>query len=95
MASAKAASLLGVLGSLVFLYAALARPSRDLVALGITALGVLFYWTQGFAVYLVRPDSLLLFAVGFGLFAATSRQHHHEDGCGTECGAQPHFNSSR
>lgn len=70
VASAKVASLLGVLGSLVFLYAALARPSRDLVALGITALGVLFYWTQGFAVYLVRPDSLLLFSVGFGLFAA-------------------------
>lgn len=70
VASAKAASLLGVLGSLVFLYAALARPRRDLLALGFTALAVLFYWTQGFAVYLVRPDSLLLFAVGFGLFAA-------------------------
>ncbi len=75
LASAKVASIFGSLGSLVFLYAAVARRSRDLLALTVTALAVLYYWTQGFAVYLVRPDALLLFAVGLGLFAgARSRR---------------------
>lgn len=70
IASAKLASVFGTLGSLVFLYGALAQKRNDRVALGVTALAVLYYWTQGFAVYLVRPDALLLFAVGVGLFAA-------------------------
>jgi hypothetical protein len=70
LVSAKVASLLGVLGSLVFLYAALARRSRDFPALVVVALAVLYYWSQGFAVYLVRPDALLVFAVGLGIFAA-------------------------
>jgi len=70
LASAKLASVFGTVGSLVFLYGALARKRRDRVALGVTALAVLYYWTQGFAVYLVRPDALLIFAVGLGLYAA-------------------------
>ena len=74
LASAKLASIFGTAGSLVFLYAALARQRRDLLALIITALAVLYYWTQGFAVYLVRPDALLLFAVGLGLFAAVGQR---------------------
>ena len=74
LASAKLASVFGTTGSLIFLYAALARRQRDLIALGITALAVLYYWTQGFAVYLVRPDALLLFAVGLGLFAAVRQR---------------------
>ncbi len=68
--SAKLASILGVLGCLVFFYAALARSSRDWVALSLTSLAALYFWSQGFAVYLVRPDALLLFAVGLTLYAA-------------------------
>jgi hypothetical protein len=70
LVSAKLASLLGVIGSLMFLYAAVRRRSLDLSAVVVTAMAVLYYWSQGFAVYLVRPDALLLFAVGLGLFAA-------------------------
>lgn len=69
LAATKLASLFGSFGSLVFLYAAVARRSRDRLALAVTGLAVLYYWTQGFAAYLVRPDALLLFAVGLGLFA--------------------------
>lgn len=71
LASAKAASALAAVGSLVFLYAALAGKRRDAVALAATAGAALFYWAQGFAIYLVRPDALLMFAVGLGLYAAT------------------------
>lgn len=70
LASAKVASLLGGIGSLLFLYGAVSRERRDAVALGATTLATLYFWTQGFAVYLVRPDALLLFAVGLGLFGA-------------------------
>lgn len=68
--NAKLASSLAAIASLGFLYGALRRRRLDTAALGITSLSVLYFWSQGFAVYLVRPDSLLLFAVGFGLFAA-------------------------
>ena len=71
LVSAKMASALASVGSLVFLFAALSQKRRDSVALVLTAGAVLFYWAQGFAIYLVRPDSLLVFAVGFGLYAAT------------------------
>ncbi|MEN8005469.1 MAG: glycosyltransferase family 39 protein [Candidatus Krumholzibacteriota bacterium] len=67
--SAKLASILGVLGCLVFLYAALARSGRDWVALAVTSLAALYFWSQGFAVYLVRPDALLVFAIGLTLFS--------------------------
>jgi len=69
--SAKIASALAALGSLVFLYAALARKQRDALALAVTAGAALFYWAQGFSVYLVRPDALVVFAVGLGFYAAT------------------------
>jgi len=68
--SAKLASFLGVLGCLVFLYRSLARSRYDWVALLITGLAVLYFWSQGFAVYLVRPDALLLFALGLALYAS-------------------------
>ncbi|MCB1182042.1 hypothetical protein KDM41_01310 [bacterium] len=71
LASAKLASLLGNLGALLFLYLSLARRRRDPFALGAVAVAVLYFWTQGFAVYLVRPDALLVFAVGLGLYGAT------------------------
>jgi len=71
LVSAKMASALAAVGSLVFLYAALAIKPRDSVALVVTAGAVLFYWAQGFAIYLVRPDSLLVFAVGLGFYTAT------------------------
>lgn len=69
--SAKIASVLASVGSLVFLYAALARRRRDPVALSVTAGAALFYWAQDLSVYLVRPDALLVFAVALGLYAAT------------------------
>ena len=69
--SAKIGSFLSILGCLVFLYAALARSSRDWVALFVTSLAALYFWSQGFAAYLVRPDALLLFSVGLALYAAS------------------------
>jgi len=71
LVSAKVASAFAAMGSLVFLYAALRRKSRDPVALAVTAVAVFYLWAQGFSIYLVRPDALLVFAVGFGLYAAT------------------------
>lgn len=71
LTSAKMASALASVGSLVFLYAALSRKRRDSVALVVTAGAALFYWAQGFAIYLVRPDALLVFAVGLGFYVAT------------------------
>ncbi len=71
LVSAKMASALAAVGSLVFLYAALSPRRYDSVALVVTAGAALFYWAQGFAIYLVRPDALLVFALGFGFYAAT------------------------
>ena len=68
--SVKLASFLASVFSLIFLYAALARRKLDATALCITGLATLYYWMQGFSVYLVRPDSLILFSVSFGLLAA-------------------------
>lgn len=68
--STKMASALAGLGSLLLLYGAVARKGRDVVAVSMVGLAVLYYWCQGFAVYLVRPDSLLLFSVSFGLYCA-------------------------
>jgi len=68
--SAKLASFFGVLGCLFLFHAALTRSSRDWVALLVTSLAALYFWSQGFAVYLVRPDALLLFSVGLALFTA-------------------------
>jgi hypothetical protein len=67
---AKLVSALAGLGSLVFLFAAVAGDRQAAIrATAVTGLAVLFYWSQGFAVYLVRPDALLLFSVGLGLYA--------------------------
>lgn len=68
--SVKLASALAGVGSLLCLYGALARRRYDLTAVGVTGLALLFYWSQGFAVYLVRPDALILFTVAFGLYLA-------------------------
>ncbi len=69
--SAKIASALASVGSLIFLYAALSRQRRDLTALVVTAGAALFYWAQGFSIYLVRPDALLVFSLGLGFYVAT------------------------
>lgn len=66
--SAKLASALASFGSLLLLYAVIQRHKFDLLALSVVGLSVLYYWCQGFAVYLVRPDSLLLFTVALGLY---------------------------
>jgi len=68
--SAKVASFLAGLGSLFLICGALARPGKSTVAVGVSGLAVLLYWSQGFAVYLVRPDALLLFAVAMAMFCA-------------------------
>lgn len=73
--STKLASALAAVGTLLLLYASLARGRRDPIALSVTAAAALCFWAQGFAIYLVRPDALMVFAVALGLFAAlrTSR----------------------
>lgn len=75
LASTKLASSLAAIGSLLLLYASVARRGRDPLALAVTAGAALCYWAQGFAIYLVRPDALLVFGVALSLYAAlrTSR----------------------
>lgn len=68
--SAKVASVLAAVGSLLFLYAAVARDRRDLLALATVAGAVLYYWAQDFSIYAVRPDALLLFTIAMGFYAA-------------------------
>jgi len=70
LAAVKLASALGAVGSLLLLYASLARHRRDTMAVALTAGAAMYFWAQGFAVYVVRPDALMLFAVGLGLFGA-------------------------
>jgi len=70
LASAKVASALAAIASLLLLYAALRRKRFDPVALAVTAGAVLYFWAQGFSIYLVRPDALMIFAVTLGLYAA-------------------------
>jgi hypothetical protein len=66
----KLASALGAVGSLLLLYAALARRRRDTLAVALTAGAAMYVWAQGFSVYAVRPDALMVFAVGLGLYGA-------------------------
>lgn len=70
MAVAKLGSLVAAWAGVVFLYASIARKRWDSLALIMSGLGVLYFWLQGFAIHLVRPDAFLLFAVGMGLFSA-------------------------
>lgn len=71
LASAKLASAFAAIGCLIFLYASLRQEKRDPVALAVTAGAALYLWAQGFSIYLVRPDALLVFTVAFGIFSAT------------------------
>lgn len=66
----KLASALGAVGSLLLLYAALARRRRDTLAVALTAGAAMYFWAQGFSVYVVRPDALMVFALGLGLYGA-------------------------
>jgi hypothetical protein len=66
----KLASALAGLASLLLIYASVQRRKLDPAAVAVVGLAILYYWSQGFAVYLVRPDSLLLFSVSLGLFVA-------------------------
>lgn len=70
LAAVKLASALGAVGSLVLLYAALARRTRDTLAVALTALAAMYFWAQGFSVYAVRPDALMVFALALGLYGA-------------------------
>lgn len=67
--STKVASFLGAVLSLLLLYGALARRRLDTTAAAMCGLAILYYWAQGFAVYLVRPDALILVSVSFALMA--------------------------
>ena len=71
LAVTKLPSLLAGILSLFFLYVATARTKVDRIAALAVLLAILFYWNQGFSIYLVRPDAFLVFAVGFGLVALT------------------------
>ncbi len=72
--SAKMASFLGAVASLLFIYASLAGQRRRWLASAAVLAAVLLYWAHGFGIYLVRPDALLVFATGMGIYlAARSR----------------------
>ncbi len=67
LGATKLASLLAIGLSLVFLYGAVAKRRLDTLATMAVLLAVLYFWNQGFSIYLVRPDAFLVFAVSFGL----------------------------
>ncbi len=68
--SAKLASFLGALASLLFIHASLSRRKHDPLAAGAVLAAILLYWAHGFGIYLVRPDSLLVFSTGMGVYLA-------------------------
>lgn len=70
LAAVKLVSVLGAFGSLLLIYAALARRRRDTVAILLATAAALYFWAQGFAVYRVRPDALLVFSVALALYGA-------------------------
>lgn len=70
VASVKLVSALAAVGSLLLLYAALARRRRDTLAVLLTAAAAMYFWAQGFAVYLVRPDALMVFSLSLALYGA-------------------------
>lgn len=70
LAAVKLASALGAVGSLLLLYAAMARRGRDTLAVALTAGAAMYFWAQGFSVYAVRPDALMVFALALGLYGA-------------------------
>ncbi|MBK8166209.1 MAG: hypothetical protein IPK64_09615 [bacterium] len=70
LASVKLVSALAAVGSLLLLYATLARNRRDTPAILLTATAAMYLWAQGFAVYVVRPDALMVFSVALALFGA-------------------------
>ncbi len=70
LVAVKLASALGAVGSLLLLYAALARRGRDTLAVALTTGAAMYFWAQGFSVYAVRPDALMVFALALGLYGA-------------------------
>lgn len=70
LAVVKLASALAAIGSLLLLYASLARRGRDTLAVGLTAGAAMYFWAQGFSVYAVRPDALMVCALALGLYGA-------------------------
>lgn len=70
LAAVKLASALGAVGSLLLLYASLARRGRDTLAVALTAGAAMYFWAQGFSVYAVRPDALMVFSLALGLYGA-------------------------
>lgn len=70
LVSVKLASALGAVGSLLLLYAALARRRRDTLAVVLTAAAAMYFWAQGFSIYVVRPDALMVCALALALYGA-------------------------
>ncbi len=68
LTSAKLASVLAAFASVLFLLAAVSRKRNDPLAWAVVGCAVLLFWSHGFGIYLVRPDSLLVFAVALGIF---------------------------
>jgi|GEM_PF-690487 len=68
LTSAKAASFLAGVASILLLFAAASRRRNDPMPWAVTGCAILLFWSHGFGIYLVRPDSLLVFAAAFGIF---------------------------
>ncbi|MCP4290760.1 MAG: hypothetical protein GY780_02855 [bacterium] len=67
LAATKLASFLAAVLSLGFLYGALAKRKIDSIAALGVVLAILYFWNQGFSIYLVRPDAFLVFSVSFSI----------------------------
>ena len=71
LVSAKLASILAGVGSLLLIFGSVATSLKDRLAWLAVGASVLLYWSHGFGVYLVRPDALLVCSVAFGLFVVS------------------------
>jgi len=70
--ASKVGSLLSLYVSLVLLYLTIRRWVSNKLALGLTTIVVLLYWTCGTSSMLVRADPYLLAAVCLGMYSAGS-----------------------
>ncbi len=70
--ASKVGSLLALYGSVALLYLTIRRWVSNTLALGLTTIAVLLYWTCGTSSMLVRADPYLLAAVCLGMYSAGS-----------------------
>jgi len=70
--ASKIGSLLSLYLSLALLYLTIRRWVSGRLALGLTTVAVLLYWTSGMSSMLVRADAYILVAVALGMYSAGS-----------------------